>query len=621
MDKDTININPTAELIKKPPDEIRRKKSDLTKYQANFISKLDFNINPEIIERIEDEDRRKALSKYLNRSNELPDVHRTNERRVFSPLTAMPRELRKNITYNGYSLIEIDAANSQPVLLITELINKDYEVEQGIIDILNNGMFYEIFKDGSRTRDQIKESVFSCFYSKQLDSEHPVFKKLKEQFPKFANSFIEYQSTVDSLAEHLQKLESDIWIDKISTNCMKLGIEHATIHDSIVFPRYDNIEKVLSVIENAFNGTRPNLHTETLHGDLINIDNISQDADTPNTYDQLIKEALYNINSEFEQPIPIIKIGENTFGTLGNFSMITGKAKSRKTFLITLLLAFITKTYNLIGLIKGEFPDNRKKIVIFDTEQAGFHAHKVIKRISELGGDTDRITGYKLRPYAPNTRLGVIQRVIETTYHDTALYIIDGIRDLAQKGINDEETATILTSKLLEWTDKYKIHVIVVLHQNKGDNNPRGHLGTEVMNKAETVAASVKHSKYKESTIVSCEQGRNKEFETFAFEIIDGLPEIIEIPEDETKKQKTDPEDINEAVHSKIIDEIFNKKDQYIRGDLNLAIITQFRAAEIKFGQNKAREFISYYEMNDFIKNIGGINATSKKIYEKGNTL
>ena len=34
---------------------------------------------------------------------------------------------------------------------------------------------------------------------------------------------------------------------------------------------------------------------------------------------------------------------------------------------------------------------------------------------------------------------------------------------------------------------EYDLHIHCVLHLNKGDNNVRGHIGTEMSNKAETV--------------------------------------------------------------------------------------------------------------------------------------
>ena len=60
--------------------------------------------------------------------------------------------------------------------------------------------------------------------------------------------------------------------------------------------------------------------------------------------------------------------------------------------------------------------------------------------------------------------------------------VIDGIRDLVYD-INSPSEATCVISKLMQWTDEYQIHLHTILHQNKSDENARGHIGTEINNK------------------------------------------------------------------------------------------------------------------------------------------
>ena len=39
----------------------------------------------------------------------------------------------------------------------------------------------------------------------------------------------------------------------------------------------------------------------------------------------------------------------------------------------------------------------------------------------------------------------------------------------------------------MRWSSYYELHIHTVLHLNKGDDNTRGHIGTELNNKAETI--------------------------------------------------------------------------------------------------------------------------------------
>lgn len=93
--------------------------------------------------------------------------------------------------------------------------------------------------------------------------------------------------------------------------------------------------------------------------------------------------------------------------------------------------------------------------------------------------------------------------------------------------INCAKESTDLIGKLMEWTDKYQIHIHTVLHLNKSDDNARGHVGTELNNKAETVL-QVSRSKTDDSVSEVCAAMiRATEFEPFAFRVNDsGLPEI-----------------------------------------------------------------------------------------------
>ena len=69
---------------------------------------------------------------------------------------------------------------------------------------------------------------------------------------------------------------------------------------------------------------------------------------------------------------------------------------------------------------------------------------------------------------------------------DVGLLIIDGFRDLMYD-INSPSESTDLINLLMRWSSGYNLHIHTVLHLNKGDDNTRGHIGTELNNKAETV--------------------------------------------------------------------------------------------------------------------------------------
>ena len=75
----------------------------------------------------------------------------------------------------------------------------------------------------------------------------------------------------------------------------------------------------------------------------------------------------------------------------------------------------------------------------------------------------------------------------------------------------------------MKWSGDINCHICSVLHENKTDTSLRGHLGTELQNKAETV---ISVSKSGNDVKIIPKFTRNEEFDGFYFKInADGLPE------------------------------------------------------------------------------------------------
>jgi len=107
---------------------------------------------------------------------------------------------------------------------------------------------------------------------------------------------------------------------------------------------------------------------------------------------------------------------KSIIGTLGNFTLITGRAKSRKTFFISVLGAIALNNGTHLG-IKASFPDSQKKVLYFDTEQSKYHAKKVLTRILKINkiNETEHPENLEfvlLRPFSPQTRLDVMDYII-----------------------------------------------------------------------------------------------------------------------------------------------------------------------------------------------------------------
>lgn len=323
---------------------------------------------------------------------------------------------------------------------------------------------------------------------------------------------------------------------------------------------------------------------------------------------KLLERDRILLSDNYEQSpvaISIINNGEvSTFGTLGNFSLVKGKAKSKKTFLMCLMLA--ASISKKPGMIKSELPENKRRVILFDTEQSRFHVLQRLKAINKLAqGASDNIEVYSLRGNIPSERLKEIEfRLTEKNHNnDIGLVVIDGIRDLIHD-INDPKEATLIATKLLQWTALTNCHIITVLHENKGDNHARGHVGTELVNKAETVV-SVIVDKDKDVSIVEAEFTREKDFPNFYFKIIDGLPVVVE---DYDPNPAFTPASISDEKHREKLKTVFIKPE-LTREELE---------EEIKkvwvVGKTYSEQTIKYYTGKGWIKNLNGKGMISKYI-------
>ncbi len=300
----------------------------------------------------------------------------------------------------------------------------------------------------------------------------------------------------------------------------------------------------------------------------------------------------------------IANYGDNaTIGTLGNISMVYGKAKSRKSFFINMMVATLLTGSEFKGF-KGCLPENKSRVLYFDTEQGTYHVQLAVSRICQQLGNPNpaNLTVYALRKFKPAERVALINEAIEKT-PNVGFVVIDGIRDLVTS-INDEDQATEITSHLMKWSEEHQIHIACVLHQNKNDLNARGHLGTELTNKSETVLSVAIDTADKAVSIVEADYCRNIAPELFAFEVIDNLPEVVDSYKYDkgTKKQKFDLFNLCDKQKNELLDIAFqqNSKIGYSELVSQIKIATQ-KLYSVKVGTVRTKDFLTYCKNNDLI--------------------
>ena len=323
-----------------------------------------------------------------------------------------------------------------------------------------------------------------------------------------------------------------------------------------------------------------------------------------------IQKSRMLITQPVEAPQDVLYISENEkksiLCTLGNISLIQGQAKSRKTFLLSFICTALLRKKEFLKF-RGKLPSEKSKIIYFDTEQGLYHAKRVQERIYDLSGiskavENDNIQYYRLRSYNTKERIEIIEKVIYSTL-DLGFVIIDGIRDLVTD-INNADESTKVTGMLMKWSEERKIHILCVLHENKGDRNSRGHIGTELQNKAESVIRVSRDPENKSHSKVEPVYLRDMDFEDFFFEIMeDGIPEVVtgNVPKQTYKR----PEDMEETLHRNWIKEVFKVGNEFSQTKYIEELKKVAKIYDVRIGYSNLRDFVPYHLDHGFIKDIG----------------
>ena len=321
-------------------------------------------------------------------------------------------------------------------------------------------------------------------------------------------------------------------------------------------------------------------------------------------YENIWKASLIHVTDEFSLPPVVLQAGEAIIGTLGNFSVSTGKAKAKKTFNVSAIVA--------AALINGQvleyralFPESKRTILYFDTEQSPYHCQLVMQRILRLAKlpidkEPQNLKFSHLRAIAdPNERREIIRYAIYNT-PNVGLVVIDGIRDL-MLDINNSTEATKLVGDLMQWTSEQNIHIQTVLHLNKGDDNARGHIGTELNNKAETVLQITKDNTLPERSIVAPAIIRSKPFDKFAFRLKEMEDEVC-VPEidstytdNECKLHRSSYHELSDTEYRKALTQVFSTSEVLPYGELIMTLKKAY--AEVvgqSYGQTKLKELLLF---------------------------
>jgi hypothetical protein len=295
---------------------------------------------------------------------------------------------------------------------------------------------------------------------------------------------------------------------------------------------------------------------------------------------------------------PLLKQGDATLCSRQNISVIKAPAKSAKTFLTSILMSSFlgNKSFDL------STPVMNGTILCIDTEQANSTVLKCLKRvhtISDIDQEDDRLVFLSVNEMSTSELIDLLRDAIE--FYKPDLVILDGTVDLVTNFNDILESSTVVTI-IRQLAIKHNLHIVNVLHEGKGNGEIRGHLGSFIKNKCETVFQIKKDG---DLVSVSADATRHKPFLDWSFLINeDGLPvyngEVIPGPK-ERKATKT-PQSILTSTHEQILVQVFDIAAEQTYKQLRENIQERFATVVgTSLGITLGEQFVAFYKNNGFV--------------------
>lgn len=274
-----------------------------------------------------------------------------------------------------------------------------------------------------------------------------------------------------------------------------------------------------------------------------------------------INKYKIDINEEIPLPEIILSVcdpsGENKrmVMTRQNISCVTAQAKVGKTFLIKLIISACLNKSVFQNRLHSEMPKDRDRILYIDTEQSKYHVQLGLRQMRDLVNNnatdqhnnfnsvSDRIDVYQFDAVSTEIRYDYVKELVYSKNY--SLVIIDGISDLSID-TNDLKLADKLVTDLRIWATECDLHILNVIHLNPGDlsHKMKGHLGTKLADKSETVLGVSIDKNNPSVRLVQSLATRNRKPDPFAFEIMEnGNPNIVdyEFEEVSSLRRKKEP--------------------------------------------------------------------------------
>ncbi len=208
---------------------------------------------------------------------------------------------------------------------------------------------------------------------------------------------------------------------------------------------------------------------------------------------------MYRITdkTEIDPPVPVITIAGEIISTEGNITTFSGASKAGKSALTAICIAGAISENGMvdgINMLTVAANWKKKAVIHIDTEQARHRQQSTVCAIlkrAQFQTCPEHYLSYNIRQldlceYESKTE-GIFIAA-DKAFGGIHLAVIDGLADYI-KDVNDGEDSNAIIKFVEGLAIKFRVPIIVVVHTNPGSDKERGHLGSQLQRKSESVIA------------------------------------------------------------------------------------------------------------------------------------
>lgn len=273
--------------------------------------------------------------------------------------------------------------------------------------------------------------------------------------------------------------------------------------------------------------------------------------------------------------VPVIKLNGKPILTKENITCIIAKEGAGKSSAMEAITsACINSDSDNLG-----FTSSAERVLYIDFERTKNDVWKSFRRVmirakiekpNEV--ETQKIASLRSFSTASQRKEEIEDLIIE---HKPELLLLDGIGDLVDD-TNSLEQVIEVKNWVRYITDSHNLSIITTLHPNKGSNNPRGHIGSEMLRECEgvllirvnddetrTITTDFEHGKGRNS-------GKAEASFVWSSEKLSFISTQTVVKKEKPKTKKPFPSDLSNELWEKVLTIVFEDKTALMRSELLL---------------------------------------------------